>query len=389
MLLFEAERDGAGKDGVAKNIYRDVLVDLIPAFILDTGTPSPKKARHHYYMEGPTKPEQSRTTSIDANDIANLLDYCRTMQLTDEKRAIMDELVKSSKTVDPSGFGTLFIPLFVRLVELSRANNISLDENISKSCVQDVLTIYVQRYIGPEPAKPRDWAQACTGCRCGDCESLSRFMANPSEKVGRFAMAEKRRRHLENRLRGTRCSLDTERRGSPHTLVVTKTLRKWHESLQGWKGRCEVATESFRTVGTQAMEQIFGEHYEDFTSFKAVKLGPAARVSAEPEVVSTSSSKPRPLKTASGAQPAPPLSVRAPNVVQPRENIARQSMATLSRAISRNVNAHEVARIEGKRQMKEASLKSDENSKTPHLNLPLEQRPVATSTTEYIDLTSE
>ena len=209
VLLFEAERDGAAKDGVAKNIYRDVLADIIPTFTLDTDT-SHKKARHHYHVESQTDPEQS--ISIDANDIASLLDYCRIMQLTDEKRAIMDELVKSSKTVDPSGFGTLFIPLLARLVELSRVNDISLDENISKSCFQDLLTIYVQRYIGPEPAQPRDWAQACTGCHCGDCASLSRFMANPSERIGRFAMAEKRRRHLEYKLHNTGCSLDTERK---------------------------------------------------------------------------------------------------------------------------------------------------------------------------------
>ena len=117
------------------------------------------------------------------------------------------------------------------------------------------------------------------------------------------------------------------------------------------------------------MEQIFGEQYEEFTSFKAVKIGPSAE---------STSSKPRPLKTASAAQPAPP------HAAKPRQDIARPSMSMLSRAISRNVNEHEVARMESKRRMKEALSKSDEP-----LHLPLEQQSGSVSTTEYIDLTSE
>lgn len=310
------------------------------------------------------------------------------MELTNEKYAIMNQLVESSKTIDPSAFSDVFTPLFARLVELSRVNDICLDENISKTCFQDVMTLYVQRYIGLEPAKPRDWAQARTGCGCGDCQGLSRFMADPSQKIGRFAMAEKRRRHLEYKLHDTGCNLDTERQGSPHTLVVTKTLKKWHESLKEWKARCKVASQSFHTIGTKAIEQVFGEHYEEFISFKAVKLGPAAPVSAESEVPTTSS-KPRPLKTSSVAQPAPPPSVRAPHTAKGRQDVPRTSMSMLSQSISRNVNAHEVARIQGKRQMKEALSKSDKGSENSHLNLFAEQRQGSTSTTEYIDLTSE
>ena len=383
--MFEAERDGVTKDGVAKNIYRDVLADLIPTFRLDIGTSSPKKARYNYCLGRRTELEQSSTTFIDANDIASLLDYCRSMELTEERHAIMNRLVESSKIVDPSGFSNVFVPLFARLVEISRINDTSLEENISKTCFQDVMSLYVQRYIGLEPAKPRDWAQPHTVCSCGDCQGLSRFMADPTRQVGRFAMAEKRRRHLENRLRDTGCSLDTERQGSPHTLVVTKTLRKWHESLSEWKARCKVAGQSFLTIGTTAMEQMFGEHYEEFASLKAVKLGPAAPVREVP----TSSRKPRPLQTASAAQPAPPPSVRAPHAATGRPDVPRTSMSLLSQSISRNVNAHEVARIRHKRQMKDALSKSDKGSETPHLNLPLEQRPGSTSTTEWIDLTSE
>ena len=385
--MFEAERDGATKDGVARNIYRDVLADLIPTFRLEIETPSPKKARHHYSISIDTKPKQSRASAIDANDIASLLDYCRTMQLTDEKLAIMDQVVESSKTIEPSGFSDVLIPLLGRLVELSRFNDISLDEIISKPCFQDVLTIYVQRYIGREPAQPRDWAQARIGCGCGDCHKLSHFMTNPREKVGKFAMAEKRRRHLEYKLHDTGCTLDTVRQGSPHTLVVTKTHRKWHESLKGWKSRCKLASESFRIVGTAAIEEIFGEEYEEFASFKAVKVVPAGPVSAEPEL-STTSKGPGPSTTASVARPATTSPFCAPHAAKVKPNIRRKPMSMLSQSISRTASAHDIARTKSKPEVKEALSKSEGGPKTPHLDVPLEQQPSATAT-EYIDLTSD
>ncbi|KAL8790514.1 MAG: hypothetical protein Q9195_006345 [Heterodermia aff. obscurata] len=384
VLLFEAERDGATNDGVARNIFRDVLADLIPTFKMDIDAHSPKKARHHYSMEGDTESTQSRASSIDANDIASLLDYCRTMQLTDEKFAIMDQLLELSKTIDPSGFSDVFIPLLARLVKLSQVNDIDLNEIISKACFQNVLTVYVQRYIGLESAQPRDWAQSCAKCSCEDCQRLSQFMMNPSEKVGKFAMAERRRRHLEYKLHDTGCTLDTVRQGSPHTLVVTKTLKKWHEFLKGWKSRCKLASESFRIIGTKAIEEIFGEHYEEFVSFKAVKLVPAAPVSAEPQ--SSTSKRPRPPTTASVARPAPTPSFRAPHTAIPKQDIQRKPMSMLSQSISRTANAHDIARIKSKLKAKEASSNSEGGPKTPHLGLPLKQGP-STSATEYIDLT--
>lgn len=387
VLLFEAKRDGVTNDAVAKNIYRDVLTDLIPTFRLDIDTPSPKKARYHYSISTDTEPKQSKTISIDPTDIASLLDHCRVMQLTDERLAIMDQLVESSKTVEPSGFGNLFIPLLTRLVELSRVNNISLDAYISNSCSQDVLTLYVQRYIGPEPAKPLDWAQARTGCGCEDCQKLSRFMVDPMKQVIWFPLAEKRRRHLASKLRDTGCTFDTERQGPRHTLVVFKTLSKWQESLNEWKARCKLASQSLSTVGTEAVKQIFGERYEEFASFKALKLGPTASLSDKLESSATSSG-PRPPTTASAARPAPAPSFRAPHTAKSKQDVRRTPMSMLSQSISRGANAQEIARIKSTAELREALSKSETGSKTSNLDLPLEQKP-STTATEYIDLTSD
>ena len=88
------------------------------------------------------------------------------------------------------------------------------------------------------PQKPTDYRRANKlPCSCGDCGALGAFLANPDQKQGRFPLAKKRRQHLHQIIDRKRCDLThvTERRGSPFTLVCTKTTasyeaaRKIHE----------------------------------------------------------------------------------------------------------------------------------------------------------------
>jgi 2-oxoglutarate-Fe(II)-dependent oxygenase superfamily protein len=73
---------------------------------------------------------------------------------------------------------------------------------------------------------PKDWKrEAKLGCRCEDCVALSRFLRDPAERVGRFPVNKQRRRHLHQQIDKHRCDVKhvTERKGSPQTLVCTKT----------------------------------------------------------------------------------------------------------------------------------------------------------------------
>lgn len=73
---------------------------------------------------------------------------------------------------------------------------------------------------------PADWRRdSRLGCACRDCQALAGFLADPGEKLWVFAAAEARRNHVEATIRSARCDVatTTERRGSPHKLVCTKT----------------------------------------------------------------------------------------------------------------------------------------------------------------------
>jgi hypothetical protein len=77
---------------------------------------------------------------------------------------------------------------------------------------------------------PKDWTRdAQLGCNCEDCRALSQFLRDPAQRVGRFPIRKERRQHLHQQIEkhGCDCTHVTERKGSPQTLVCTKTLASY------------------------------------------------------------------------------------------------------------------------------------------------------------------
>jgi hypothetical protein len=95
---------------------------------------------------------------------------------------------------------------------------------------------------GMPPAAPTDWAQPVKiKCGCGDCVELERFAGDPAAQVHRFRVAKHRRQHLHgtiNRL-GLDMTHETERIGSPHTLVCTKTRRSYEKRCHQYRSDIE------------------------------------------------------------------------------------------------------------------------------------------------------
>ena len=85
----------------------------------------------------------------------------------------------------------------------------------------------------PEP--PRDWfIDAALPCRCDHCAKLRRFCEDRSADTARFPLREDLRKHLSTEIRraGLDISCTTEKRGSPYTLVCTKTRDSFHRRLR-------------------------------------------------------------------------------------------------------------------------------------------------------------
>lgn len=98
------------------------------------------------------------------------------------------------------------------------------------------------------PIEPTDYRRpAKLSCNCADCRELSAFLADPDEAVHRFRVRKDRRQHLHQMIDRHHCDLThvTERRGSPQTLVCTKTTASYeaacrvHERDQQFLSRLE------------------------------------------------------------------------------------------------------------------------------------------------------
>jgi hypothetical protein len=97
-------------------------------------------------------------------------------------------------------------------------------------CIKELRAATAQ---APEP--PKDWKrEAKLGCTCADCVALSRFLRDPAERVGRFPLNKQRRQHLHRQIDQHHCDVThvTERKGSPQTLVCTKTQNSYERRRQ-------------------------------------------------------------------------------------------------------------------------------------------------------------
>lgn len=101
------------------------------------------------------------------------------------------------------------------------------------------------------PALPTDWRQAVKiSCQCEDCRALQAFALDPAAKVHRFRVRMDRRRHLHEqiKLHGLDLTDETERRGSPQTLVCTKTRATYRRACARHRADC-AAMRSLLAVG--------------------------------------------------------------------------------------------------------------------------------------------
>ena len=100
---------------------------------------------------------------------------------------------------------------------------------LHRHCLTELQTRTAER---PQP--PTDWSrEAKLDCKCADCRELALFLKNKDEPVHRFARRKELRQHLHREIDKHHCDVThvTDRRGSPQTLVCTKTQASFERRL--------------------------------------------------------------------------------------------------------------------------------------------------------------
>lgn len=229
-----------------------------------------------YGVHAPAKP---RKAPFDPKAMAELLQDCLSENFEPEAKTILDKVVSDADRINTSDFHTMLLPFLKEVVLVLRAQSIPLTDSRFQALYQSVINSYITRYVGMEPAPPPNWTRPQAGCGCADCVRLDEFLVSPTEPVGRFPMAEKRRKHLHNQLESQRgdYTQDTERTRSPYTLVVTKTNKSYNDALHKWQARREEARSDIRAIGDKNLRALLGDRYAELTQFTAVTLPEAAR----------------------------------------------------------------------------------------------------------------
>lgn len=123
----------------------------------------------------------------------------------------------------------ILIPFLKKLTPLYANTNNDAYQKLYEHCVEKLQDATAQ----PIP-KPTDWKQNVKlTCSCEDCQELQAFISNPDERKHRFKIKKERRQHLHQQIEKHQCDIEheTERKGSPQTLVCTK-LRTFYESQE-------------------------------------------------------------------------------------------------------------------------------------------------------------
>jgi hypothetical protein len=162
-----------------------------------------------------------RSTETDAEMVVTLLDSLAAIDAPDLRRAACDA-VASAHAFDSAR-------VIVSALSLMRARgpaSVSTDAD-DQRLWHHAATILLARSEHP-PEAPKDCRQeGKIRCTCGDCRELQTFVLDPVERTHRFRLRKDRRRHLHEQIQrhGLDMTHETECRGSPQTLVCTKTRR--------------------------------------------------------------------------------------------------------------------------------------------------------------------
>ncbi|RYO81367.1 hypothetical protein DL762_007146 [Monosporascus cannonballus] len=182
-----------------------------------------------------------------------------------------------AKLIKGEYFGSLWMLLFQDLPALLEQYKVPLTTPLWRQAFQSLLRAYLRNFVGKKPPKPDHGSQQVS-CPCGDCFVLNRFLADARQTKGRFPMGKQRRQHLHNQLdsHGIDCTHETERRGNPQTLIVTKTTKKWDAAIAQWNERRVQAEIQLEAFDQAKLRLLLADQYDEIRNMSLLEEPPAA-----------------------------------------------------------------------------------------------------------------
>lgn len=140
------------------------------------------------------------------------------------------------KEEDVWSFDDVVLPVLLNTISEKQATITNVIIQDFSNRTKDVLN----HYLSTPLQEPTDWTQNVKlPGTSEDCKELQDFVLHPEEKVKRFRVNKERRQYLHELINeyGLDMTHETERKGSPYTLVCIKTRRTWENQKKQRKYR--------------------------------------------------------------------------------------------------------------------------------------------------------
>lgn len=174
------------------------------------------------------------------------------------------KIAAAAHLIKPEQFPHIWIPLLQQLIPILDKNSIPLSTPEYQHLYTTLLTAYLEKCVGKQPAKPTSLRRPTVSCSCADCARLNIFLADPNQRTFRIAVNKQRRGHLHSNLEHGRidCTHVTERVGSPQTLVVTKTTKTADLARRQWAARRTGAEKVLVAFPRGKLRVLLGAEYD-------------------------------------------------------------------------------------------------------------------------------
>ncbi|KAE9375131.1 hypothetical protein N431DRAFT_555630 [Stipitochalara longipes BDJ] len=281
LTIFAVGTEGHMPQDIARDIFAEIMSAMLDGFRLHSlGIlifPAPPTAGIGLYSRLYREPDPVFHAERSRN-IALLVCHCHTLQLTTELNILVSNLVEEAKVSGLNRFDLEFLPFLKVLGSTVQELNVSMEQSPLQYLFQQVLSMYIERYVGLEPHESKDWSRPTVICDCQDCPALNRFLADPTQKVGSFRIPGKRRDHMLSKVSDTGIDQYIDKtKPSSFSLVLTKNKKYFEIMHKAWEERCIVAKNQLQAVDAEVgLKSFLADFYGPIVSLSIVS-GSATR----------------------------------------------------------------------------------------------------------------
>ena len=278
--LLSASDQGNIPVNVANSVFKDIVIEFAAAANLtELDSAQAQRSTSGYAYNSLRIPSTRVEPDTEGGKlVASFLVACHRTGLENELHQISSKLCQQASIVNTDRFEILYLPTLSALIstQLPDTNQSLESSHALKSLCRRLLTLYLVRYVKEEPQRPLNWSRLPLRCYCEDCQQMNGFVIDPTLISTRFQAVQQRRTHMIHSL-GNDYDIITDKRGSPHTEVITKTDRAWKTAHDNWVTRRNRAKQQITMLSKPHLQRWLGDQHQALLdiSIDVVKTWPS------------------------------------------------------------------------------------------------------------------